>query len=188
MKEGMPRTKAKKAGRTGRVTKHPVPSPADPLTAELDRRLLALGGQHVIHQQPDPRVADLLARGRVFDLPVAPAPGEPHDCHANAAALWARDTATFTLVTGFALVGGAWFAHSWVVDAARIYETTVRFDRYFGTALGEDDAAAFWSAHYLSARYPGPMAILHKIGQRALAEDRRHSPATHPVEVEGAEA
>ncbi len=182
VEKGMHSTRVKSGSRARRRGNPPVSRSAHPLVAELDQRLLALGGQQVIHQQPDPRVLDHLVRGRVFDLPVRPIPGEPHDCHANASEVWARGTTTYTLVTGYALIGGAWLAHSWVVDAAWLYETTAVFDRYFGIALDEEDAATFWLDNFMSNRYPGPMAILKRRGDKALAAAYQSKPTATRME------
>ncbi len=166
-----------KSGSQARQKSQPAITPTDdPQVAELDRRLLAVAGSQVIRLQPETRVADLLARGRAFDLPVVTKRGEPHECHMNAAAMWAKDIAKNTLVSGYGCVGGAWLAHSWVVGGGRLHETTVRFERYFGYPLAELEALAFWLTNYLPNRYPGPMALLPDLLQRA-AEGRSDSPA-----------
>ncbi len=137
-----------------------------PLT-ELERRLLGLGGDAVNRQaHDDPHAAQLLERGQVFDLPVRMKRGEPHGCHGNSAGLWGEDVRRHRLVTGYGLSGGRWVQHSWVLGDRVIYETTIRFERYFGAVLTDDEAAHFWFANYLPQRYPGPFAVMMGGGKK----------------------
>src|SRR5262245_28146829 len=127
----------------------------------LEQALFAQGGTRVLRQgEHDPHAADLLARGRLFTLPVRMRPGEPHRCHTNAAGLWAEDVQRYTLVTGYALARDTWVQHCWVVDEKRLYDTIRLFKRYFGVALTPQEAIEFWCANYLKLRYPGPVALM----------------------------
>jgi hypothetical protein len=159
----------------------------------LARRLLSLAGRTVDRRAPDdPHAAELLERGREFDSPVEMRPGEPHRCHRNAATLWAEEMGGLGLVTGYGLAGDRWVQHSWVVGGGKILETTVRFRRYFGVLLTEDEATQFWYVNYLDPRYaaqldqtpgdeaasarfyhylfesyPGPMGVMARVGEAA---------------------
>src|SRR5438067_13423293 len=104
------------------------------LIAELEPRLLAIGGTRVHWDRPPiRRLQDIVTRGRLFDAPVSTRRGWLRRCHSNAAALWG-------LWMGEALTepGGAWIAHSWLVQPAprgeklEIIETTFRMARDFG--------------------------------------------------------
>ena len=142
----------KAAGRKTRraATKRP---PSD-----LERMLLSLGGTSVVQRVHDPEaVAAILSRGRDFDLPVEVTHGQPRRCHSNASALWADDVLGLALVTGYALAGGRWEQHTWAVGRGKLYETTVRFERYFGMPMDDVQAANFWYWNYLPHRYPDVM-------------------------------
>jgi hypothetical protein len=110
----------------------------------LEGKLLSLGGSCVLWQGDGARATFIAARGRPFTLPVRMRRGEPHRCHGNAADLWARGTEKCQLVTGYALAGDAWLSHSWVVGSDNLYETTRRFERYFGAPLEPLLASMFW--------------------------------------------
>jgi hypothetical protein len=86
-------------------------------------------------------------------LPVKMRRGEPHRCHGNAADLWAHGTEKCQLVTGYALAGGVWLSHSWVVEDKNLYETAEPFDRYFGAALGPLLAWKFWVENFSLPRF-----------------------------------
>ena len=64
-----------------------------PQSRDLASRLLALAGERVFVQEPDPEEKILLARGRLFSEPVRLRLGEEHACHRNAAELWGRAVA-----------------------------------------------------------------------------------------------
>jgi superfamily II DNA or RNA helicase len=120
----------------------------------VNRYLLPLGGSGVIWHPPGPIAALILARGEPFPQRVRMRRGEPSRCHANAAALWAGATDTYRLVTGYALSDDHWWSHSWVVDETHLYETTHRFERYFGAVLPPLLALKFWWENVLLDRYP----------------------------------
>jgi hypothetical protein len=127
----------------------------------LERILLALGGGSVCPLVLDDHyAARLLERGGEFDLPVEVVPGVPDGRHENAAALWAEDVHGLALVVGYALDGGRWVQHTWVVGGGKLYETTARFDRYYGVPLDDGEAAWFWLLNYVASRYPGPMGLM----------------------------
>jgi hypothetical protein len=109
--------------------------------------------------------------------------GEPHRCHANAAELWATAPDRYALVTGYALRSGRWVSHSWVVDSNTLYETTCRYERYFGAALPPLLAYKFWFENVFAVDYPdrdtppgfwesrpGIVALIPVIGQMPREE------------------
>jgi hypothetical protein len=127
------------------VIKETVPVPRVP----LEQRLRELGGQYVPSMY-EPSLELILGRGEVFDEPVEIVPGEPHRCHDNATQMWNEEREALSIATGYALADdGRWRQHSWVVrkhptaGQARILETTVIFDKYFGVLLNDREAEAF---------------------------------------------
>jgi hypothetical protein len=116
---------------------------AEPRLAELERRLLGLGGHTALLFLPQPYVEQILSRGRF--MPGARAlswPGAPSNCHGNAATHYALSEGAVRIASGYALSeDGLWRPHSWGVDAAdgRVLETTVRRVRYFGFVLDDGD-------------------------------------------------
>jgi hypothetical protein len=117
----------------------------DPRRAELERRLLDLGGTLALLFLPDPHVGELLDRGRCF--PGAGAlmcRGVPSACHANSAMMFVRSRGAVRIASGYALSpDGLWRQHSWGVDArdGRVLETTERRVRYYGFVLEYPEAA-----------------------------------------------
>ncbi len=135
--------------------------------ADLERKLLALGGEAVNLPRVEPHAARLLAGGRVFDMPVKMKRGKPHCCHGNAAALWAENLGRVRLATGYALSHGRWFQHSWAVRDGLLYETTVGRDMYFGVLLADGEALKFWFDNYLPQRCPGLGELIQAISRKA---------------------
>jgi hypothetical protein len=120
----------------------------------LEGKLLPLGGSQVIWQSSDPHAALIAARGEEFPQRVRMRRGEPNRCHVNAAELWAGATDRYQLATGYALSADHWVGHSWVVDAKNVYETTLRFERYFGVVLPPFLALKFWFENFYVHYYP----------------------------------
>ena len=155
----------------------PAPPSQSDVLARLDRKLLGIGGERVARwpvtdrRAADQLAAELLARGQLFNLPVKRRRGEPNRCHTNAAAIWGHDVERYSLVTGYALSGGVWREHSWVVDAKRLYETTRVAEAYFGMILDRREAIRFWWANYLSERYPGPLSLFPLLVSPAAKQD-----------------
>ena len=116
---------------------------ADPRRAELEGRLLELGGTVALLFLPDPQIGELLDRGCYF--PGAGSlmqRGLPSACHTNAAMLLVRSRGSVRIAFGYALsTDGLWRQHSWGVDAedGRIIETTERRVRYYGLILNDDE-------------------------------------------------
>jgi hypothetical protein len=54
----------------------------------------------------------------------------------------------------YALDRGRWVSHSWVVDSNTLYETTCRYERYFGAALPPLLAYKFWFENVFAVDYP----------------------------------
>ena len=75
-----------------------------PEAGELRRRLLAIGGNRVYLQVPDPDLPALLSRGRTF-----PTEGvrrrrlARNQCHRNVATLWCNAPGRVRIATGYAL-------------------------------------------------------------------------------------
>lgn len=117
-----------------------------PRLKELAARLLALGGRALVAPPGrEPHLRLLLGRGRVFDGANAKARrGRAGDCHGNVARLWLRRLADFTVGVGYALSDdGLWRQHSWLLDGARVHETTEPRVLYFGCELGLEHTLAF---------------------------------------------
>jgi hypothetical protein len=121
----------------------------------LERKLLAIGGSAVVWPDSDTHAPLIAAGGRTFAGAVRMRPGEPHRCHANAADLWATGIDRYGLVTGYALSRGRWLSHSWVAEGDTLWETTHRFDRYFGVILPPLAAVAFWAQNAYAPNYHG---------------------------------
>lgn len=132
----------------------PMPSPAWPANrpdlAALERRVLSLGGHHLVGgirlaSEFEPAgVALLLLSGRVFaGTGIRLVPGIPSRCHENAQnytkahpwALW---------WSGLALSSdGGWRSHSWAMTSrGAIIETTEQRLRYFGIPAALDPVFA----------------------------------------------
>jgi hypothetical protein len=172
----------------------------DPRRAELERRLLDLGGTLALLFLPDPHIAALLERDRYS--PGARAlmrPGEPSACHANAAMLFVWTKGEVRIASGYALSDdGLWRQHSWGVDGddGRIIETTERRVRYYGFVLDDAEAGmrlltlmgsgALWPAEgravrrFLEQIYgPMPAELLERI-HRAPGGPERARPGRRP--------
>jgi hypothetical protein len=119
----------------------------DPRSAELENRLLELGGTVAILFQPDYHVSELLTQGRYF--PGAGAlfcRGRMSACHENVSMLYLLTNGQIRIATGYALSpDGLWRRHSWgVTDIdGHVIETTVRRLRYFGFVVSDTEAIPF---------------------------------------------
>ncbi|MCC6523314.1 MAG: hypothetical protein IT373_11675 [Polyangiaceae bacterium] len=117
-----------------------------PRLKELAAHLRALGGRALVPPPArEPHLRLLLGRGKVFDGASAKARrGRASDCHGNVARLWLRRLADFTVGVGYALSDdGLWRQHSWLLDGARVLETTEPRVLYFGCELGLERSLAF---------------------------------------------
>ena len=146
----------------------------------LEQKLLSIGGSSVVWQGNDPHAALLVARGELFSQRVRMRRGEPHQCHANAAEIWSGDIDKYQLVTGYALCEHLWLSHSWIVQGKTLYETTTRFDRYFGVVLEPLVACMFWVGNCYLPSFPNndaPSDFMkrHK-GVLALTQRMREMP------------
>lgn len=105
-------------------------------------------------------------------------PGQPNRCHSNAADLWAEAKDRYRLVTGYALGDNQWVSHRWVIDDKNLYETTHRFDRYFGVELVPIMTCKFWFENLLKdfgpvqelppgfwEKRPGIVALIEALGR-----------------------
>ena len=111
----------------------------DPRRAELEGRLLDLGGSLALLFLPDPHIGELLDRGRYFPASEAlMRRGLPTACHTNASMMFVQNRGSVRIAFGYALsTDGLWCQHSWGVDAedGRIVETTDRRVRNYGFVL-----------------------------------------------------
>jgi hypothetical protein len=68
----------------------------------LEEKLLSFGGTEVTFHSPELFAARLLDRGELFTQRIRFRRGAPHQCHSNAAELWAQDVDNHQLITGYA--------------------------------------------------------------------------------------
>jgi hypothetical protein len=109
----------------------------------IDEVLLAHGGDRVLHQD-DEYDALLVAHGRLLKpRRVTLKRGQEHHCHRNTSGLYLLRYPDCRIVTGYALLGGAWIRHSWLLDGDKVIETTHKFPLYFGATLDDRQAAKF---------------------------------------------
>jgi hypothetical protein len=136
------------------------------LLAELDRKLLALGGVRVSHREHDDQYAEsVLARGSIYTLPVKPRKGRFGFGHSNAAKIWEKNVKKYQLVVGYVLKNGVWSPHSWVVDGKQLHDPSDPAEQYFGVPLSEKEAIQFWFTHYLPDYYPGAIELIMALGE-----------------------
>jgi hypothetical protein len=113
----------------------------EPRRADLERRLLDLGGTFALLFLPDHQIGELLDRGRYFPgVKALFSQGEDSACHANASMLFVASRGEVRIASGYALSpDGLWRQHSWgvVVEDGRVVETTERRVRYFGFVLND---------------------------------------------------
>jgi hypothetical protein len=136
------------------------------MLADLDRKLLALGGVSVSHRDRDDLYAKIvLARGCSYTLPVKPRKGRFGFGHSNAAKIWGKNVEKYQLVVGYVLKDGVWSPHSWVVDGKQLHDPSDPAEQYFGVPLSKKEAIQFWITHYLPDYYPGPAALIMALGE-----------------------
>jgi len=157
----------------------------------LERKLLALGGQHVERIDDEPDLAQLIAEGRVFTESVVRAKGKPHRPHWNAARLWAEDIRRVQLATGYALTpDGAWEQHSWCIQDGNLLEPTAEHAAYFGIVLGQQAALDFCVFNFLQLRYRCADELFDDGARRYTAvinlihDDMRREYGEHRAEIE----
>jgi hypothetical protein len=120
---------------------------AQPRLEELERRLLALGGQAVVFR-PEPDLELILARGRPFAGRSTRVQGDRNGCHQNASRLWRNTRPQTHIATGWALSDdGLWRQHTWLMRRHFVIETTERREIYFGVVLSEAEAEMFAQAN-----------------------------------------
>jgi len=105
--------------------------------AQITESLLKHGGSKVIFQ-PEKFWLEEIVRGKLFD-PVAIKwlKGQKHRCHLNVVGGYLLRFGDLRIATGFALAkeAGLWLRHSWLSGLGVIYETTHKFDLYWGIVL-----------------------------------------------------
>jgi hypothetical protein len=122
-----------------------------PMVRELERKLLAIGGEVVVFAPslPRPQVYPferIVRDGQVWRLRRTRIPGRPSGCHENSAAEWWRSRGRAQIVTGWALTSddGLWRQHSWCIRDGRTLETTpCPRSTYFGVVLTGREAFMF---------------------------------------------
>lgn len=83
---------------------------------------------------------EFLRRATYFPFPVRVIGGVPKMCHANVG----QSTLTNAVqVSGFALWGNDWHAHSWLYVDETILETTLEYEKYFGMVLTDKERRRF---------------------------------------------
>lgn len=119
----------------------------DPRMAELERRLLELGGEAVVFSHgPDDDLDKILGRGKTWDdHEIVRKSGRPSGCHSNSARLWEKKLSR-QITSGYYLSDdGLWRQHSWVIEPSqkRLLETTCKGERYFGYVMDGNEAQEF---------------------------------------------
>lgn len=119
-----------------------------PPMRQLREKLLSLGGKNVVFFD-DNLLADLLVeRGRVYDGAARLILGAPNACHLNAQLLVLENPNRYLYATGYALSGGLWRMHSWVlVQKPRKYvivETTDHRELYYGIDMPAEAVQLFF--------------------------------------------
>jgi hypothetical protein len=115
---------------------------AQPRLAELEQRLLELGGEEVVFL-PEPHLELILERGREFNEQPVQVRGEPNRCHENSANFWELNRSDTGIGRGWALSDNLWIQHSWLLRDNVLIETTEDRTAYFGVALTDDEAETF---------------------------------------------
>ena len=124
----------------------------DPRYAELEKRLLALGGQAVV-PVPEVDLGKLLTRGQLWPTAgLIHKHGYPHQCHANTAALWFVNLSTgFEIITGWALCDDdLWRQYTWGWHQGHIVQTTVNVrTQYYGFRLTPSESHILFSSNLM---------------------------------------
>ena len=122
----------------------------DKLYGALYDMLLQIGGDAVAAVQ-EADLEKLLHRGYLQSGRGAELlEGQPIQCHANAAFMWADHPERLGIVTGYALsADGIWRQHSWLRDLVdgHILETTQPRQTYFGFDLTPEESQRFYTAN-----------------------------------------
>jgi len=141
-----------------------------PMVRELERKLLAVGGEAVVFPPSLPPSSvfpfeRIVRDGQVWRLRWARIPGRPSGCHENSAAEWWRSRGRAQIVTGWALTSadGLWRQHSWCMRNGRVLETTpCARSTYFGVVLTGREAFMFTATEDVSP--------LRRLVERNLAQ------------------
>lgn len=112
---------------------------------KLTELLLKRSGVSVGMPSIDEDVDSILHRGRSSDVSfIEFMKGQPSQCHENVSLLWNASRDVYTIVTGYALLGGAWCQHSWCERGGVVIETTTERDAYFGFELTPEESDIFY--------------------------------------------
>jgi hypothetical protein len=108
----------------------------NPAAVRLRTKLLEYAGEEVLLQVTPQEIDRLLVRGEFRSGKDAGFHRmQAKRCHFNAAKLFLTGRAP-KVESGFALSGGLWISHTWVLNAkGRIIETTEPREAYFGAVL-----------------------------------------------------
>lgn len=116
--------------------------------------LLRAKGHHVlIPPGGEPDIEAIATYGFFVELPpnrMRLVPGEPSNCHGNAAHVWETDPDRYSIMTGYALSkDGLWRQHSWTMDNVeeQLVDSHERRLLYFGVEIPEE-AAPHWHQQY----------------------------------------
>jgi len=104
-----------------------LPGPDGAEVRELCERLLTLGGSKVaVRFDEMHHCGTVLHHGQLASTnELVMRRGELNYCHDNSASLWEARPDEYRLTTGYALSGGCWRRHTWLLDSeGRIVETT----------------------------------------------------------------
>ena len=124
--------------------------PEQPAWAELEKKLLAVGGEAIVFVFEED-IDKLLKRGKSYKAAgLKRMAGPPSRCHSNTAALWeANADKGLKIVSGWALGDdGLWRQHTWGFWKGKVIETTVPSEAYFGYELTDPESKLFAAENY----------------------------------------
>jgi hypothetical protein len=114
----------------------------------LRDKLLTIGGEAALAPR-EVDAATLLARGRLFPVEGRRrVRGRRHQAYQDVALQYLLRRhfgrgSSCSIGVGYALRGGCWCPHAWLLRGGRVLETCGRPDAYFGVVLDDEEAAAF---------------------------------------------
>ena len=117
-----------------------------PEFAQLERRLLSIGGEMVVPRR-EPDHDKILSRGKLWvrdNIKIVTIGRTPSNCHGNVAKIWRHNPERYHIATGWTLSDdGLWRQHSWIIDGRIVIETTMLREKYFGFVLTPIEAQQF---------------------------------------------
>lgn len=117
--------------------------PAGEAVASLVSVLIGHGGNGVIVPFEHEAICEAIAALGELVVPdgVSLRPGSPNSCHENCLGEWIGSHGALSMATGWALTE-KWHAHSWLMSAGQVIETTSAREKYFGVTFDEADLLA----------------------------------------------